>query len=109
MMTDSEAEFPGFQHFVPKDEYVLIRRTLSRLQRRAPRPLQLKSSVSFKCEGATPKPMGSGRDLSSSIPSSSSFTSVYQNKDPIPLLSPLVSPSFAESSYTRSENTAKSR
>ncbi|GAB4840159.1 hypothetical protein Ancab_020923 [Ancistrocladus abbreviatus] len=110
-MTNSQAEFPGFQIFVPKDEYVPIRRPLSRLQRRAPCPLQLKSS-SFKCEGASPKPMASDRDLSSSTsppPSSSSlYASFYQNKDPIPLLSPLVSPSFTEPSYACENSTAKS-
>lgn len=41
--------------------------------------------------------------------SSSSFSSFSQNKDPIPLLSPLVLPSMLESSYNIQEgNTAKS-
>ncbi|KMT08710.1 hypothetical protein BVRB_6g139830 [Beta vulgaris subsp. vulgaris] len=113
--------FPGFQKYDPKDEYVPIRRALmSRLQKRAPRPLQLKSSVSFKSEG-TPKLVLEAALASASTPSSaaaaavaaaaSSLTSLYQNKDPIPLLSPLVSPSYVEkSSFIHNEiNTAKSR
>ncbi|GMH01810.1 hypothetical protein Nepgr_003649 [Nepenthes gracilis] len=92
-MAESETEFPGFQVFVPEDEDVLRRRSLSRLQRRAPRPLQLKppAPATFKCEGSL-KAMASGL-------SSSPFTSFYQNKDPIPLLSPLTSPSLIDSSY----------
>ncbi|CAO2828352.1 unnamed protein product [Amaranthus hypochondriacus] len=93
----SSSSFPGFQKFDPKEEYVPLRRALSRLQRRAPRPLQLKPSVSFKSEG-TPKLLGHSTSSSSSstVVVASSLNSFYQNKDPIPLLSPLVSPSFLD-------------
>ena len=100
----SSLPFPGFQKFDPQQEYVPLRRALSRLQTRAPCPLQLKPSVSFKSKG-TPKVLGSSS-------SSSSFSTVdvnNQNKDPIPLLSPLVSPSVEKSNLFFNEiNTAKS-
>ena len=99
----SSSSFPGFQKFDPKEEYVPLRRALSRLQRRAPRPLQLKPSVSFKSEG-TPKLLGHCTS-SSTVAVASSLNSLYQNKDPIPLLSPLVSPSFVDkSSFIHNHN-----
>lgn len=113
-MEDSGAEFPGFQICVHKEERVL-QRPLSRLQRRAPCPLQLvkhnnnASSLEFKSASKT---MGCSLNSSAAAAaksSSSSFSSFYQNKDPIPLLSPLVLPSMLESSYNIQEgNTAKS-
>ncbi|KAJ0094629.1 hypothetical protein Patl1_16639 [Pistacia atlantica] len=92
MEEESGEEFPGFQIGVHKEEYV-FKRPLSRLQRRAPCPLQLikPNASSVECKGAS-KAMGCNLNSSSS--------SFYQSKDPIPLLSPLVLPSMLESSYT---------
>ncbi|XP_031272836.1 uncharacterized protein LOC116131306 [Pistacia vera] len=107
MEEESGEEFPGFQIGVHKEEFV-FKRPLSRLQRRAPCPLQLSkpNASSVECKGAS-KAMGcnlnsssSSTPQSSSSSSSSSFSSFYQSKDPIPLLSPLVLPSMLESSYT---------
>ncbi|XVE85702.1 hypothetical protein DITRI_Ditri17bG0111800 [Diplodiscus trichospermus] len=114
-MEDSGAEFPGFQICVHKDER-LFKRSLSRLQRRAPRPLLVKPNASFQRKVASEAMECSLNSTSSSAPStaaaatsSSSCNSlIYQSKDPIPLLSPLVSPSFLESSYLHQQgNTAK--
>ncbi|GMY25800.1 hypothetical protein FCV25MIE_21042 [Fagus crenata] len=95
-MEDSNAEFPGFQTCVHKDDFV-FGRSLSRLQRQAPCPLQLKTKVPTACNGA-PKSYVSGSNPSS----------FYHNKDPIPLLSPLVLPSLLESAYIQEGNTMKS-
>lgn len=108
------AEFPGFQIGVHKDELV-FKRPLSRLQRHAPYPLQVKPNVSVERKGAAQAMECSSTTLNSaaaaatSATSSSSFSSLmYQRKDPILLLSPLVLPSFLESSYLhQSGNTAK--
>ncbi|KAJ4710703.1 hypothetical protein OWV82_016857 [Melia azedarach] len=115
-MQDSDAEFPGFQICVHKDEF-LFKRSLSRLQRRAPCPLKLikPNAASLECKGVS-KAMGCNLNSTSAAAaaaaatahSSSSFSSFYQSKDPIPLLSPLVSPSLLESSYIQEGNTAKS-
>ncbi|KAJ1412103.1 hypothetical protein SESBI_20745 [Sesbania bispinosa] len=100
-MKESGVEFPGFQIYSHRDEFVL-RRSMSRLQKRAPCPLQIKPSViSSACSGAQ-NSMGSG---SSSSSTSSSLNSFFTGKDPIPLLSPLV---VLESTSIREENTAKS-
>ncbi|CAK9186228.1 unnamed protein product [Ilex paraguariensis] len=104
-MEVSDNEFPGFQTSV-SNEFV-SKRPLSRLQRRAPRPLQLKPTVSIESKSEITSK--GGNEESSSSLSSSSFTSCYHNKDPIPLLSPLVLPSFLESTYIQEESTAKSR
>ncbi|XP_024042064.1 uncharacterized protein LOC18044372 [Citrus clementina] len=88
-MEDSGAEFPGFQICVHKEEYA-FQRPLSRLQKRAPCPLQLNMNSSSSAAAAAKS-------------SSSSFSSFSQNKDPIPLLSPLVLPSMLESSYNIQE------
>uniref|UniRef100_A0A5B7BHV6 Uncharacterized protein n=1 Tax=Davidia involucrata TaxID=16924 RepID=A0A5B7BHV6_DAVIN len=103
-MESSDNKFPGFQTPVPKDEFVLIR-PMTRLQRRAPHPLQLKPTGSLECKSAQ-KTMACNLDLSSSSASSSSsscssFASYYHSKDPIPLLSPLVLPSLLESAYMK--------
>lgn len=92
--SDHIVDFPGFQTQVPKQDnnkVKVIRSPLSRLQRRAPRPLQLKPAAAAKSGGYN-------ADCSSSS-SSSSFGSCYNHmsKDPIPLLSPLVLPSLLES------------
>ncbi|ESR51101.1 hypothetical protein CICLE_v10033881mg [Citrus x clementina] len=109
-MEDSGAEFPGFQICVHKEEYA-FQRPLSRLQKRAPCPLQLikpnNKASSLECKSAS-KAMGYNMNSSSSAAaaaksSSSSFSSFSQNKDPIPLLSPLVLPSMLESSYNIQE------
>ncbi|XP_020210947.1 uncharacterized protein LOC109795812 [Cajanus cajan] len=99
-MKDSVVEFPGFQIYTHKDEFVL-RRSMSRLQKRAPCPLQIKPNVimSSSCSGA----QNSMENASTST--SSSLNSFFTNKDPIPLLSPLV---VLESTSIREENTAKS-
>ncbi|GAB2214521.1 hypothetical protein Droror1_Dr00018872 [Drosera rotundifolia] len=99
MMAGNETnQFPGFQVHVPKDEYLppKMRRALSsRLQRRAPSPIQLK----YGDHGAQDK------DVASSLSSSMCF----HDKAPIPLLSPLVvCPSLLVSSddYVHNENLA---
>lgn len=81
-------EFPGFQTVSgdKKEEYQSVfRRSKSRLQSRAPCPLQLNI-------------IKAASESESDPPSSSSFVSCYndQSKDPIPLLSPLVLPSFIQ-------------
>ncbi|GAV79542.1 hypothetical protein CFOL_v3_23007 [Cephalotus follicularis] len=91
------ANFPGFQTGIHKDEFV-CRMPLSRLQRRAPYPIQIKPDISLQFKGAS-KVLGSNinsSSTSSSIPSST-FNSYFHGKDPIPLLSPLVLPSLLES------------
>lgn len=100
-------EFPGFQILPPKGgEFVKIR-TLSRLQRQAPRPLQLKppSASSVECKGAVKSTAYSSAADSAS---QSTFASCYHSKDPIPLLSPLVLPSLLEPRYVQGENSVKS-
>lgn len=115
MEGSDDNEFPGFQILVPKekDEYLKIKRSLSRLQRRAPRPLQLKPAAtvasSMQCSGAA---KSTAYTANSSAFPSSSFASCYHSKDPIPLLSPLVLPSFSPSKehghHVQGENTATS-
>ncbi|PON64471.1 hypothetical protein TorRG33x02_273200 [Trema orientale] len=101
-------QFPGFQTYAHKDDIVL-KRSLSRLQRRAPCPLQLKPKVYSSCHGGV-KSQGSCSKSSSpsSTSSSSSLSSFYHSKDPIPLLSPLVLPSLLESACIQQENATKS-
>ncbi|KAL3501536.1 hypothetical protein ACH5RR_035985 [Cinchona calisaya] len=115
MEGSDDNEFPGFQILVPEQDEcaVKIRRPLSRLQRRAPRPLQLKpaSASSMQCNGTAVKSTAYNANasaFSSSASTSSSFTSCYHSKDPIPLLSPLVLPSLLEPGYVQGENVAKS-
>lgn len=105
MEEGSSAEFPGFQTCVHKDDFV-YRSSLSRLQRRAPSPLQLikPSTVPSACNGLPKTFVGS----SSSSSSSSSMNPFYYSKDPIPLLSPLVLPSLLESAYVQEGNITKS-
>ncbi|ESW25467.1 hypothetical protein PHAVU_003G038500 [Phaseolus vulgaris] len=99
---ESGVEFPGFQIYSHKEEFVL-RRSMSRLQKRAPCPLQIKPNeiTAFACNGA----QNSMATTSTSSSTSSSLNSFFTSKDPIPLLSPLV---LLESTSTREENTAKS-
>ncbi|KAK6157793.1 hypothetical protein DH2020_012041 [Rehmannia glutinosa] len=94
-----DSEFPGFQTLAPRDESVVNHRRppLSRLQRRAPRPLQLKSATSDECRNAI--------KLNKE---SSSSASAFSSKDPIPLLSPLVLPSMLDSPVIQQEKMAKS-
>ncbi|KAF5449485.1 hypothetical protein F2P56_029926 [Juglans regia] len=106
MEESSTAEFPGFQTF-HKDDFV-FGRSLSRLQRRAPSPLQLKPKVPSACNGAAAKSFVGTSNSSSSTSSSSLNSFYYSNKDPIPLLSPLVLPSLLESAYVQEGNTTKS-
>lgn len=106
MEESSTTEFPGFQTF-HKDDFV-FGRSLSRLQRRAPSPLQLKPKVPSACNGAGAAKSFVGTSNSSSSSSSSSLNSFYYSKDPIPLLSPLVLPSLLESTYVQEGNTTKS-
>ncbi|WRX14260.1 hypothetical protein QQP08_006747 [Theobroma cacao] len=115
IMEDSGAEFPGFKICVHKDELV-FRRPLSRLQRRAPRPLQVKpnasslesKAVASQAMDCSLNPSSSSSAAAAAATSASSFNSFYQSKDPIPLLSPLVLPCLLESSYLHQEgNTAK--
>ncbi|KAK7307030.1 hypothetical protein VNO77_39730 [Canavalia gladiata] len=101
-MKESGVEFPGFQIYSHRDEFV-FKRSMSRLQKRAPCPLQIKPNViiSSACNG----PHNSIGTASSSSSTSSSFNSFFTSKDPIPLLSPLV---VLESTSIREENIAKS-
>ncbi|KAK6157771.1 hypothetical protein DH2020_012019 [Rehmannia glutinosa] len=93
------SEFPGFQTIATRDERVVNHRRppLSRLQRRAPRPLQLKSATSDECRSS----IKLNKDQSSSA-------SAFSSKDPIPLLSPLVLPSMLDSPVIQQEKMAKS-
>ncbi|KAH7840481.1 hypothetical protein Vadar_017545 [Vaccinium darrowii] len=106
-----EDDFPGFQTLVPKEESN-SRRPPSRLQRRAPRPLQLKKPPSGSMESIKSKSNSSsssnGCNLDSSSASTSSSFPSYYNSIPIPLLSPLVLPSLLESACMKEETTAKS-
>ncbi|KAL6349939.1 hypothetical protein AAG906_002046 [Vitis piasezkii] len=109
-MKDSDMEFPGFHTCVHKDE-LLLRRPRSRLQRKAPCPLQLKSTVSLECNRASKSMVCSLNSSSSPAPSSASsfMNSFYHGtKDPIPLLSPLVLPSLLEPHYTEEKSNARS-
>ncbi|GMN42055.1 hypothetical protein TIFTF001_011276 [Ficus carica] len=111
MEESTNSEFPGFQtNFAHKDDIVL-KRCLSRLQRRAPCPLQVKPNINVpsSCHGVQ-KSLGSSTNpcSSSSSSSSSSLNSFYHSKDPIPLLSPLVLPSFLESACIQQDNATKS-
>lgn len=107
MEESSYSEFPGFQTYNAHKEDIVLKRCLSRLQRRAPCPLQLMKPnhdhVPSSFHG-TQKPLGSSLNPSSST-SSSSFD---RSKDPIPLLSPLVLPSLLESACIQQENVTKS-
>ncbi|KAI4314052.1 hypothetical protein L6164_026995 [Bauhinia variegata] len=102
-MEESGVEFPGFQTNCHRDEFVFRRSMNPRLQKQAPGPLQIKPNVSFACN-ATNSSMNVSSTSSSST-SSSFSSSFFNNKDPIPLLSPLV---VFESKCIREENTAKS-
>ncbi|KAG5532687.1 hypothetical protein RHGRI_027097 [Rhododendron griersonianum] len=115
-------DFPGFQtHIVPSEEELITStRPLSRLQRRAPRPLQLKKPPSCSAESnkksksnSSSSSNGCSLDSSSSTSTSSSSSSsfpsyIYNSQGPIPLLSPLVLPSLLESACMKEESTAKS-
>ncbi|KAJ8774706.1 hypothetical protein K2173_017152 [Erythroxylum novogranatense] len=101
-MESSGTEFPGFQASFHKDEFE-YRRVLSRLQMQAPRPLQIKSNTKLGFNG---DPEASS---STSMAPTSSFNPFYHNKDPIPLLSPLVLPSLFDHAFSQQENTATSR
>ncbi|KAK7407453.1 hypothetical protein VNO78_09393 [Psophocarpus tetragonolobus] len=97
---DSGVEFPGFQIYTHKDELMLRGSMMSRLQKRAPCPLQIKPSnviTSSVCSEA--------QNSKGTASTSSSLNSFFTSKDPIPLLSPLV---VLESTSIREENTAKS-
>ncbi|KAJ7943300.1 hypothetical protein O6P43_032875 [Quillaja saponaria] len=104
MMEGSSADnFPGFQTCTHRDEFE-FRKSLSRLQQRAPRPIQIKTTTpSSGCNGGQNSIGCNSKSCSSTSSSMNSFFS----KDPIPLLSPLVLP-LVESTCTREENTAKS-
>ncbi|KAJ4823839.1 hypothetical protein Tsubulata_017992 [Turnera subulata] len=107
-MEESSNDFPGFQTCHHK-EVLEYRGPLSRLQRRAPCPLQIKpSNASMECKGTAPSPIGCSVNGKSAM-AASSFNSFYNSKEPIPLLSPLVLPSLLESAaYIQQGNTAKS-
>lgn len=109
-MAESGSDFPGFQICVHKEELV-FRRPLSRLQRRAPRPLQIKLTADGQASPSQAKDFNlhssSSTAAAAAATSSTSFSSFYQSKDPIPLLSPLVLPTLLQSSYLHQEgNTA---
>jgi len=90
-MKESVNEFPGFQIYNHRDELV-YRNSMSRLQKRAPCPLQINPNMkSSTCNGNGSTP--------------SSLNSFFTSKGPIPLLSPLV---VLESTSIREENNAKS-
>ncbi|KAF5752000.1 hypothetical protein HS088_TW02G01019 [Tripterygium wilfordii] len=98
MESSSCTEFPGFQACIHKDdnEYMIGRSvSLSRLQRRAPRPLQVKPKSSLECKGDS----NSASSAASSSSSAMINSFYHRNKDPIPLLSPLVLPCLLESSF----------
>lgn len=78
---------------------------MSRLRQKAPCPLPLKPQILLE-QRAESSEMGCG--LSSSM-SSSSSSSFYQNKDPIPLLSPLVMPSLISNVAARASQDNATR
>ncbi|XP_050235614.1 uncharacterized protein LOC126685726 [Mercurialis annua] len=105
-MEDS-VDFPGFQICTHREEFE-YRKALSRLQRRAPCPLQIKPNDILQSQTAN---LAIGFSITSSKSESSeasSFGSFYHSKDPIPLLSPLVSPSLIPPTYIQEGKTAKS-
>ncbi|WCJ22064.1 hypothetical protein M5689_004169 [Euphorbia peplus] len=108
-MEGSDMDFPGFQTCIHKDDFE-FRRPLSRLQRRAPIPLQIKPNVNLGSQQGTPQTVGcsitslTSTSADSSSTPVSSINSFYPSKDPIPLLSPLGSPA-----YIQEGNTAKSQ
>lgn len=105
-MEDSGVDFPGFQTCIHKDEFE-FRKPLSRLQRRAPCPLQIKpNAIVDLTQDAL---AATGRSINSSSPpvAPPSFNSFYHSKDPIPLLSPLVLPSLLQSAYVQQGNAGK--
>ncbi|KAF1863861.1 hypothetical protein Lal_00030980 [Lupinus albus] len=90
-MNDSVVEFPGFQIYSHRDEFE-FRSSMSRLQKRAPCPLQVEPTmISYNCNGTHNSMLAASNSSS--------------NSDPIPLLSPLV---VLDSTCIRQENTAKS-
>lgn len=107
MMETSSSEFPGFQICVHKDEFE-YKRSLSRLQRRAPRPLQIKPPKGpvDQCKSGTNEVPTSAATMAAS--STSSLNSFFNSKDPIPLLSPLVLPSLLDSAFIQEGNAAVS-
>lgn len=112
-MEDSGVDFHGFQTCIHKDE-LEYRKPLSRLQRRAPCPLQIKPTAFVEKHSEPQANAESSSSSSSSLPSrptmaAPSFNSFYHGKDPIPLLSPLVSPSLLQPANVRERNPAKWR
>lgn len=108
VMESFGTEFPGFQTLAPRDEFVVTRKPpLSRLQRRAPCPLQLKPASS-ECRSAVKSIGGNKESSSSSSAGTSTVGSYFSSKDPIPLLSPLVLPSMLETPVIQQETMAKS-
>ncbi|PIN16089.1 hypothetical protein CDL12_11256 [Handroanthus impetiginosus] len=99
-------EFSGFQTISPRDEFVASQKPpLSRLQRRAPHPLQLKPASS-ECVSSI-KSIGGNKESSSSAVAAAG-ASYFSSKDPIPLLSPLVLPSMLESPVIQQDTMSKS-
>ncbi|QHO42343.1 uncharacterized protein DS421_5g153340 [Arachis hypogaea] len=101
-------QFPGFQIYSHREE--LEYRCMSRLQKRAPCPLQIKPSYNNNNNNFSPigaSGSASSSSSSSSASASASFNSFFTGKDPIPLLSPLVVLA-ADSTCIMGENTAKS-
>lgn len=94
--TDGD-DFPGFQIMVLEEDKAKARAGLRRLQKHAPIPLQVKpaaATMEMECNiAAALKSCGYNNADPPSSSSFSSSTCSYQNKDPIPLLSPLVLPS----------------
>lgn len=90
--TDGD-DFPGFQIMVLEEDKVKVRPQLSWLQGRAPVPLQVKPAAAMEMERDIAAALKSCGYINADPSPFSSTTSSYQNKDPIPLLSPLVLPS----------------
>ncbi|KAF7809013.1 hypothetical protein G2W53_035756 [Senna tora] len=101
-MEESRVEFPGFQTYSHRDEFEFTR-SMSRLQKRAPCPLQVKHPNVMMMMMIS---SASTSTSSSSSSSSSSLDSFFRSKDPIPLLSPLVV--LESPCIIREDNTAKS-
>ncbi|GER31877.1 pectin lyase-like superfamily protein [Striga asiatica] len=92
--TDS---FPGFQTLLPSRPGLDRRLNLSRLQRRAPQPLQLNTSI-CGCKSAI-KSNKEPPHMALEANREPNVASYFSNKDPIPLLSPLVLPSIVVSAF----------
>ncbi|OWM75872.1 uncharacterized protein LOC116212245 [Punica granatum] len=106
MEQESGTEFPGFRtYLLHRDEHTCRRLppTPTRLQRRAPCPLNLNNGSNHNLGCFSIDSSASSSLTSSGSGANEASASFYAGKDPIPLLSPLVimPPSLTDSSTSR--------